>query len=73
MNIFSNDSGIKKIINERQMKYAGRNVKICVAKLCDDATAIGAASLILKVFIEHGESPTYLINADKKERNQEHN
>lgn len=62
-------SGIKKIIKERQMKYAGRKVKIRVAKLGADATAIGAASLILKAFIECGGSPTYMNISDREGRN----
>lgn len=49
--------GIKEVIKVRQMKFAGRKVKIRVAKLGADATAVGAASLVLKRFIESGGNP----------------
>lgn len=45
---------ITKIINSRKMKFAGRDVKIKISALGADGTAIGAASLILKAFIECG-------------------
>ncbi|TCS80178.1 hypothetical protein EDD59_1061 [Muricomes intestini] len=38
------------------MKFAGSKVKFEVSKLGADAAAIGAASLILRNFIEHGGS-----------------
>lgn len=47
-------SRLKQVIRDRQMKFAGRKVKIRVSKLGDDAAAIGAASIILKEFIENG-------------------
>lgn len=46
---------IKRIAKDRQMKFAGRKVKICVAELGESAASIGAASMILKQFIEDGE------------------
>lgn len=46
--------GLKKVIKERQMKFAGRKVKIQVSKLGVNATSMGAASIILKKFIENG-------------------
>lgn len=46
---------IKKIAKERQMKFAGRKVKIRVAELGELAAAVGAASMILKQFIEEGD------------------
>lgn len=49
--------GIKKVVKARQMKLAGRKVKIIVSKLGADATAVGAASLILRRFIESGGNP----------------
>jgi len=58
--------GIKKVVKERQMKYAGRKVKIRVAKLGADATAVGAASLILKTFIECGGNPTYVNSIERE-------
>lgn len=45
---------LEKVIKVRQMKFAGRKVKIRVAKLGLDAAAVGAASIILKSFIENG-------------------
>lgn len=45
---------LKRVIKARQMKFAGRKVKIRISKLGDDAAAIGAASIILKEFIENG-------------------
>lgn len=45
---------LKAVIKARQMKSAGRKVKIRVSKLGSDAAAIGAASIILKQFIESG-------------------
>lgn len=48
---------VKKVAKERQMKFAGRKVKIQVAQLGADATAVGAASLILKSFMESGGNP----------------
>ena len=47
-------SRLKAVIKARQMKSAGRKVKIRVSKLGGDAAAIGAASIILKQFIESG-------------------
>lgn len=44
----------KESIKKRQMKFAGRTVRFSVAKLGDDAAAIGGASIILRKFIEHG-------------------
>ncbi len=52
--------GIKQVMQARQMKHTGGNVKIVVAKLGADGTAIGAASLVLKSFIECGGDPKFL-------------
>ena len=41
------------------MKFAGRKVKIRISKLGNDAAAIGAASIILKEFIENGAAIKY--------------
>lgn len=46
---------IKTIVKDRQMRFAGRKVKIRVAELGELAAAIGAASMILKRFIEEGD------------------
>ncbi len=45
---------LQKIIKERQIKYGGRNVKIKVGILGEDATAIGATVLLIKNFKNHG-------------------
>ena len=47
---------IHEAAKKRQMKYAGRKVKFETAKLGLDATAIGAATLVIKKFIEQGAS-----------------
>lgn len=47
-------NGIKRVVERRQMKYAGRKLKIVASKLKDNAAAIGAASIILKKLIESG-------------------
>jgi len=46
--------GIKKVVQERQMKYAGRKLKIKKSNFGSDSTAVGAASLVLKKLIESG-------------------
>lgn len=45
---------IKRSIASRQMKYAGGNTKILISGMGSDSAAVGAATLILKVFIENG-------------------
>ena len=50
---------LKRVIKARQMKFAGRKVKIRISKLGNDAAAIGAASIILKEFIENGAAIKY--------------
>ena len=45
---------IKEVTRIYQMKCAGRKVKIVISSLGDEASAIGAACLILKRFIECG-------------------
>ena len=42
------------IIKERQMKFAGRNVKIKVGELGENATSMGAAAMILSKYINAG-------------------
>ena len=46
--------GIKRVVERRQMKYAGRKLKIIASKLEDDAAAIGAASILIRELIENG-------------------
>lgn len=50
---------LKAVAKARQMKFAGRKVKIRVGMLGEDAAAIGAATLILKNFIERGADPNW--------------
>jgi glucokinase-like ROK family protein len=45
---------LKKVSKLHQMKFAGRKVKFRLGGLGEDAAAIGAASIILKDFIEQG-------------------
>ena len=45
---------LRKTIKERQIKYGGRNVKINVGMLGEDATAIGATVLLIKNFKNNG-------------------
>ena len=45
---------IKRVAKLRQMRFAARKVKIRVSKLGANATAIGAAALIIKRLIETG-------------------
>lgn len=47
---------IKRVIKVRQMRFAGQKVKIETAKLGENATAIGAATIVLKAFIDRGGS-----------------
>jgi predicted NBD/HSP70 family sugar kinase len=47
---------IQEVAKKRQMKYAGRKVRFETARLGLDATAIGAATLVIKKFIEQGAS-----------------
>ena len=42
------------VIKERQMKFAGRKVKIKVGALSENATSMGAAAMILKEYINAG-------------------
>ena len=46
--------GIRRIVENRKMKYAGRKLKIVASRLEDDAAAIGAASYLIKELIENG-------------------
>lgn len=45
---------IKDQVRKRQMKNAGRNVRICVGTLGEDATAVGATCQLLEGFFESG-------------------
>jgi len=42
------------VIKERQMKFAGRKVKIKIGALGENATSMGAAAMILKEYINAG-------------------
>ncbi len=45
---------IKEAVRKKQMKFAGRRVKIEVSNMGENGTAVGSASLVLKKFIKYG-------------------
>lgn len=45
---------IKEVLRERQMKFAGRQVKLVISQMGENGTAVGAASLVLKKLIKYG-------------------
>lgn len=45
---------IKEVLRERQMKFAGRQVKLVISQMGENGTAVGSASLVLKKFIKYG-------------------
>lgn len=45
---------VKEVLRERQMKFAGRQVKLVVSQMGENGTAVGSASLVLKKFIKYG-------------------
>ena len=57
--------GLNNAIRKRQMRHAGRKVKIVVGMRESDATAIGAASFILKALIESGGGTVQSTGRDK--------
>jgi glucokinase-like ROK family protein len=46
--------GIKRIVERRQMKYAGRKLSIVASKMEEDAAAIGAAAVLLGELVDYG-------------------
>lgn len=46
---------IKEVLRERQMKFAGRQVKLVISQMGENGTAVGSASLVLKKFIKYGD------------------
>jgi N-acetylglucosamine repressor len=46
--------GIKRVVERRQMKYAGRKLRVILSEFGDDAAAIGAASILISQLIENG-------------------
>lgn len=46
---------IKTVLRERQMKFAGRQVRLVISQMGENGTAIGSASMVLKKFIKYGE------------------
>ncbi len=46
--------GIKRIVERRQMKYAGRKLSIVASKMEEDAAAIGAAAVLLGELVDNG-------------------
>lgn len=57
---------IKETTKKYQMNFAGRKVKIVVSELGNNSTAIGAACLILKNFIEEGGNVTSVIKINAR-------
>lgn len=47
-------NGIKRIVERRQMKYAGRKLSIVASRMEEDAAAIGAAAVLLGELVENG-------------------
>jgi N-acetylglucosamine repressor len=47
-------NGIKRIVERRQMKYAGRKLSIVASKMEEDAAAIGAAAVLLGELVDNG-------------------
>lgn len=45
---------VKEVLRERQMKFAGRQVKLVISQMGENCTAVGSASLVLKKFIKYG-------------------
>nr|WP_305145343.1 ROK family protein [Blautia producta] len=45
---------IKEVLRERQMKFAGRQVKLVISQMGENGTAVGSASLVLKKLIKYG-------------------
>ena len=45
---------IKEVLRERQMKFAGRQVKLVISQMGENGTAVGSASLVLQKFIKYG-------------------
>lgn len=45
---------VKEVLRERQMKFAGRQVKLVISRMGENGTAVGSASLVLKRFIKYG-------------------
>ena len=45
---------VKEVLRERQMKFAGRQVKLFISQMGENGTAVGSASLVLKKFIKYG-------------------
>lgn len=45
---------VKEVLRERQMKFAGRQVKLVISQMGENGTAVGSASMVLKKFIKYG-------------------
>jgi len=46
--------GIQRIVERRQMKYAGRKLRIVASEIGEDAAAIGAAAVLIGELVDHG-------------------
>ena len=47
-------NGVKRIVERRQMKYAGRKLSIVASKMVEDAAAIGAATVLIGELVDNG-------------------
>lgn len=45
---------IQEVVRLRQMKFAGRQVKVVISRMGENGTAVGSASMVLKKFIKYG-------------------
>ncbi len=45
---------IQEVVRLRQMKFAGRQVKVVISHMGENGTAVGSASMVLKKFIKYG-------------------
>ncbi len=45
---------IQEVVRLRQMKFAGRQVKVLISRMGENGTAVGSASMVLKKFIKYG-------------------
>lgn len=45
---------VREVLRERQMKFAGRQVKVVISQMGENGTAVGSASIVLKKFIKYG-------------------
>lgn len=46
---------VQEVLRERQMKFAGRQVKVVISQMGESGTAVGSGAMILKKFIKYGD------------------